>query len=106
MKTSKRKMALLLSLSLSLLACRFLFPEPAAPVSLPPTQQPRPTITEATKTPEAASTEPAVGEAAPPGLITVALDPKDGSLKEQLLSHAQKAAEMGMLPVVEFDATW
>lgn len=106
MRTSKPKIALLLSLSLSLLACRFLFPEPATPVSLPPTQQPKPTITEAAKTPEAASTEPAVSETTTPELITVALDPKDGGLKEQLLSHAKKAAEMGMLPVVEFDATW
>ncbi|MCG2785574.1 MAG: hypothetical protein L6461_10760 [Anaerolineae bacterium] len=106
MRASKPKIALLLSLSLSLLACRFLFPEPAAPVSLPPSQQPKATVAKSANTPTSTSTEPAVSQATAPELITVALDPKDGSLKEQLLSHAQKAAEMGMLPVVEFDATW
>lgn len=107
MTTSKRKISLLLLLPLGLLACRFLFPASATPTSLPPTRQVQATAAKATSIPAATEfIQPTPTEAPPPELIVVVLDSKDGSLEELLLNHAQKAVEMGMLPIVEFDAEW
>lgn len=68
----------------SLLACNFLFPQ--AQRSVPETtdfQDPIPT-----------------------GFTIVRLHPKDGDLNTLLAGEAQKAAALGQMPVVEFDATW
>jgi len=104
---SPTKLATLLLLSLGLLACRFLFPETAAP--------PLPAAT-ATRPPSSAETAVPLPEASPTlvetdkptdgNLVIVALDPADGDLDKQLGRHAQKAFELGLLPIVEFDAEW
>ena len=73
-----------LLIGMSLLACNFLFP-PAQRSTPQPSdfQDPQPT-----------------------GFTIVRLHPKDGDLRTLLASEAQKAAELGRQPVVEFDATW
>jgi thiol:disulfide interchange protein len=38
--------------------------------------------------------------------VTVRLHPKDGDLQTMLAQESQKAAALGLMPVVEFDATW
>lgn len=77
------KMALLL-VGISLLACNFLFPQAQRSTPQPSDfQDPRPT-----------------------GFTIVRLHPGDGNLQHLLASEAQKAAALGRLPVVEFDATW
>ena len=78
-----KKITLLL-LGMSLLACNFLFPQ---------TQRSTP------KPSEFQDPEPA-------GFSIVRLHPSDGELQALLASEAQKAAALGRLPVVEFDATW
>ncbi len=43
---------------------------------------------------------------APTGITTVRLHPGDGDLQTLLAQEAQKATALGLMPVVEFDATW
>ena len=71
-------------IGISLLACNFLFPQ---------TQR---------STPQASDFQ----DPRPTGFTIVRLHPKDGDLPTLLASEAQKAAALGQLPVVEFDATW
>ena len=40
------------------------------------------------------------------GFIIVRLHPADGDLQAMLKTEAQKAISQGLMPVVEFDATW
>ena len=71
-------------IGISLLACNLLFPQ---------TQR---------STPQASDFQ----DPQPTGFTIVRLHPKDGDLPTLLASEAQKAAALGQLPVVEFDATW
>lgn len=104
---SQTKLAALLLLSLGLLACRFLFPETAAPTRPPATATRPPTNAETTvPLPKASPTLAETGQPTGGNLVIVALDPADGDLDKQLGQHAQKAFELGLLPVVEFDAEW
>lgn len=104
---SPTKLAALLLLSLGLLACRFLFPETATPTRPPAAATRRPTSAETTvPLPEASPTLVEASNPAKGSLVIVALDPADGDLDKQLQQHAQKAFELGLLPVVEFDAEW
>lgn len=72
-----------------LLGCNFLFPQ--TPRSSEPVV-PRPTKTGS--------------EAAPIGFSIVRLHPENGELQTMLAQEAQKAVELGRMPIVEFDATW
>jgi thiol-disulfide isomerase/thioredoxin len=45
-------------------------------------------------------------EVAPTGMTIVRLHPGEGDLQTRLAQEAQKATELGLMPVVEFDATW
>jgi len=40
------------------------------------------------------------------GMTIVRLHPTDGDLQAMLATEAQKAASQGLMPMVEFDATW
>lgn len=40
------------------------------------------------------------------GITIVRLRPEDGDLQMLLIQEAQKATELGLMPVAEFDATW
>ena len=71
-------------IGISLLACNFLFPQ---------TQR---------STPQASDFQ----DPQPTGFAIVRLHPDNGDLPTLLASEAQKAAALGRLPVVEFDATW
>jgi thiol-disulfide isomerase/thioredoxin len=42
----------------------------------------------------------------PMGITIVRLRPGDGDLQTLLVQEAQKATELGLMPIVEFDATW
>ncbi|HEX9333334.1 MAG TPA: thioredoxin domain-containing protein [Anaerolineales bacterium] len=71
---------MLVFITITLLACNFLFP----PKSI--------------ATPESI--------VAPIGFTIVRLHPKDGDLPTMLADEAQKAIALGQMPIVEFDATW
>jgi len=104
---SQIKLTALLLLSLGLLACRFLFPETATPTRSPEKATRPPSSAEtAVPLPEASPTLAETGNPAKGSLVIVALDPADGDLDKQLGQQAQKAFELGLLPVVEFDAEW
>jgi thiol-disulfide isomerase/thioredoxin len=42
----------------------------------------------------------------PMGITIVRLHPEDGDLQTLLVQETQKATELGLMPIVEFDATW
>jgi hypothetical protein len=103
-----RKYLLIIFLPLLILACKTLFPEPAArqqPTVAPThlaikTSAPQQTIV-AAPTSEADTPAPAKG-----GYTLVRLEPSDGDLPELLAAEVEKAAALGQIPVVEFDAPW
>jgi thiol-disulfide isomerase/thioredoxin len=68
----------LLLIGISLLACNFLFPRDASDFDDP----------------------------VPTRFTIIRLHPRDGDLPTMLADEAQKAATLGQMPVVEFDATW
>ena len=75
---------LLVLIGLSLLACNFLFPPKAAPA------------------PQTSSDSLPSSDS----FTIIRLHPKDGDLDTMLASASQRAAELGLMPVVEFDAAW
>jgi hypothetical protein len=75
---------LLALIGLSLLACNFLFPPKATPI------------------PQTRNDSFPVSDR----FTIVRLHPDHGDLKTMLAREAQKAADHGQMPVVEFDATW
>lgn len=79
-----KKILLPAILGLSLLACNFLFP---------PKETPVPVKNEDLKSDSGSFT-------------IVRLHTGDGDLQSLLAGEAQKAAALGQMPVVEFDATW
>jgi thiol-disulfide isomerase/thioredoxin len=87
-----------------LLACNALVP----PTSTPTPQDRIPSHTEAvlqpTDTREAAATSDP--ESASAGFKTVRLHLEDGDLQTLLPQEAKKAIELGLMPVLEFDASW
>jgi len=90
-----RKKLLLFLIPLLMLACKTLFPEPA------PKQPPISAPTRAalkTSTPRPSSSQN--------GFTIVRLEPGNGNLPDLLAAEAQKAAALGQMPVVEFDAPW
>ncbi len=104
---SPTKLAALLLLSLGLLACRFLFPETATPTRSPEKATRPPSSAETViPLPGASPTLAETGNPANGSLVIIALDPANGDLDNQLGQHAQKAFELGLLPIVEFDAEW
>jgi thiol-disulfide isomerase/thioredoxin len=78
-----KKITLLL-VTMSLLACNFLFPQAQR------------------STPQSSDFEDPV----PTGFTIVRLHPNTGDLQTLLVSEAEKAVALGQLPIVEFDATW
>jgi thiol-disulfide isomerase/thioredoxin len=91
------KKMLLLLVSISLLACNFLFPPRSTPV---PENKQLPI--EKTSIPKPNTTTNPVSD----GFTAVRLHPNEGDLEALLAGEAQKAIAMGQMPVVEFDATW
>jgi len=89
MNMNKKLVISLLLLTLLLLACSFLFP-----TQTPPSQ---------TQNPEKHPQEIEQNEY--DGFIVVRLHPS-GELQPKLADEAQKAISLGLIPVVEFDATW
>jgi thiol-disulfide isomerase/thioredoxin len=78
------KKVLLALLGISLLACNFLFPPKATPL---PGEQ-------------------TLETGASKSMTIIRLHPADGDLNALLAQEAKKAAGLGQVPVVEFDATW
>ena len=81
------KRLLLALLPLLALACGLLIP--------PPTPAPTPSPIEETAAPTAGADH-----------VVVRIFRTDGDLASLLLDHAQAAANLGLVPVLEFDATW
>jgi hypothetical protein len=98
-----RKKLLLFLIPLLMLACKTLFPEPAA------RQQPTIAPTHPalkTSTPRLASSTAEADSPVQKGFTLVRLEPGDGTLTDLLAAEVQKAAALGQMPVVEFDAPW
>jgi len=90
------KKVLIVLLPVVLLACNFLFPQQE-----PPAQQAVPTI----RYGEANNPE-TLQEAESNGFTIVRIHPGDIDVQVMLATEAQKAISTGLIPVVEFDATW
>ena len=82
--TKMNKKITIVLIGISLLACNFLFP---------PARQSVPQSTD-------------FQDPQPTGFTIVRLHPRDGDLSAMLAEEAEKAAVLGQMPVVEFDATW
>lgn len=100
------KKALSTLIVLGMLACKALTPEPQEI----PTATPAPTAEAVSgitpqPTPEAV-TETSPEPSSSTGFTIVRLRPEDGILADMLAEEAEKAAALGQIPVVEFDATW
>lgn len=93
------KKLLLLTITILLLACNFLFPQANPPAS---TLASTPELDRLIATPS----DPEATEFQSIGFTIVRLRPSDGDLQPLLAQEAQKAAALGQMPVVEFDATW
>lgn len=89
-----RKILLLILLPLLMLACKTLLPGTAPLPETPVSPTPRPTV--------AVSLPATRGK----GTTFICLEPADGKLADLLAAEAKKAAALGQIPVVEFDANW
>jgi hypothetical protein len=96
----KKIVIVLLSVTF-ILACSVIAPPPTATPVPTVTPSPEPTFTATPTLPPTATATPAL-----PKMIKVKILPFYGKLDEQLAAEAQKATELGMIPVIEFDATW
>ncbi len=69
---------------------------------------PSPTFTDTTAPPTATATKTATVALTPPpeGFLAWDIYPDNGALTEQLFAHTQLALAMGLMPYVEFTATW
>ncbi len=81
----------LVFLTAFLLACNALIPQVPRSTPEPLESAPQPNKTQ---------------KAIPAGFTVVRLHPRDGDLQTLLAQEAQKAAALGQMPVVEFEATW
>lgn len=76
-----------------------------------PTVIPTDAPTSAPIVPTGIESAPDPGETLPsptpfPAFVEIRLVPRDGDLPSQLASESRKAFDMGLIPVVEFDADW
>jgi len=102
------KKILISILPIIVLACNFLFPPQDVATQIPPTkvlqspaEKPQPT-----KIPEEKKTQLTTERTEYDTFTIVRLHPEDGNLQTILTSEAEYAVSQGLLPVVEFDATW
>lgn len=91
----KKKIMLVLA-TILLLACNVL--TPSMTESAPGTIVPLPT--------EVMSQPNGTQETVPASFTVIRLHPADGDLQTMLTQEAQKATALGLMPVVEFEATW
>ena len=91
-----KKKILLVFIMTFLLACNFLFPQT-------PRATPEPAVARSTEPESEPGDTP---DATSLGMEIVRLHPEDGDIQTLLAQEAQKAVELGLMPVVEFDATW
>lgn len=89
----KRKLVFTI-LPIFLLACYIFLPDP------PPEQETTPIAPSVQQEPEQ------IESLTLTGFTIVRLHPGDGNLQTMLADEAQKAMSQGLMPVVEFDATW
>lgn len=89
--TNVKKLLLLLPLLAFILACQTLMGGPAGGSKSTTIEEPTHTITD---------------PAAPNGITIVRLTKQGEDLSSQLSAEAQKAAALGQIPVVYFDASW
>jgi thiol-disulfide isomerase/thioredoxin len=110
MDENMNKKILLAIIGLSLLSCNFLFPPKATPSPVIKSARTEETAFPETHTPPRALEETTIPKtkvvSASDSFTIVRLHPGDGDLTALLASEAKKAAALGQMPVVEFDATW
>ena len=87
---------------LLVLACNALVP----PRQVPPSPEPPATEEVITPTETAVQDAQAEPQAEPVDHVVTRIYKSDGDLTTQLAEHAQKATDLGLIPVLEFDATW
>ena len=80
-----------------ILACNFLFPPQETPVLKPPTEAPE----QPEQKPQLSNERTEYDT-----FTIVRLHPEDGNLQTMLAVEAKYAISQGLMPVVEFDATW
>ena len=88
------------------LACQTLTGTPTSPPVAEPTAAPPSTTPTAVPTEVEASPAPAPTSAPVSGFEQIRILSKDGALNVQLEEQARFAAALGLMPVVEFDASW
>jgi len=97
-------------LPIIILACNFLFPpQETTPLTSPTevenfVEKPKPT--EASAKPEEKKPQPSTERTEYGTFTVVRLHPEDGNLQTMLTAEAEYAVSQGLMPVVEFDATW
>ncbi|MBI5935501.1 MAG: hypothetical protein HY867_17500 [Chloroflexi bacterium] len=88
------------------LACQTLMGTPTSLPMAEPTAAPPSTTPTAVPTEAEASPTPAPTSAPVSGFEQIRILSKDGALNVQLEEQARFAAALGLMPVVEFDASW
>jgi hypothetical protein len=88
------------------LACQTLTGTPTSPPVAEPTAAPPSTTPTAIPTEVEASPAPTSTPAPVSGFEQIRILSKDGALKVQLEEQARFASALGLMPVVEFDASW
>lgn len=96
---------LIILLGISMFACNFLFPQ--EDISTPEVSIATPEISVAevvdTLSPEIATSEVLIKR---DDFVVVRLHPENGDLQSMLAIESQQANSLGLMPIVEFDATW
>ena len=92
------KKILIVIIPIIILACNFLFPDQDVVTKTP--------VTDAPQKSEGNKTQPTTERTEYETFTVVRLNPKDGNLQPMLATEAEYAVSQGLMPVVEFDATW
>jgi thiol-disulfide isomerase/thioredoxin len=107
-----QKIKILTLLGISMFACNFLFPQVSATPDVQPstTETPIVNLESATQTPQNSTSVPETSTAEIlvdyDDFKVVRLHPSDGNLQTLLPIEAKQATSLGLMPIVEFDATW
>ena len=99
------KKILVIAILFFTLACQTVMGTPTSPPVAEPTAAPPPSTTP-TAVPTEAEASPTPTPAPVSGFEEIRLHSKDGRLNVQLEEQARFAAVLGLMPVVEFDASW
>ncbi|KXK12087.1 MAG: Thioredoxin [Chloroflexi bacterium OLB14] len=99
------KKVLIILLGISMFACNFLFQQADTSTPEVSTVIPEISVTEVVDTlsPEVVTSEVLIKR---DNFVVVRLHPESGDLQSMLALESQQANSLGLMPIVEFDATW